>query len=136
MILAAGGMVLLTQIGVGSSYVTHVLPGLVVMGLGMGLLFATCFEVGTSGVQAHDAGIASAMANTTQQVGGSIGTALLSTIATSVAVSYVADGGDPLQGAVHSYSVAFWVSAGIFAGAAVICGLLIPGGKQIGRAHV
>ena len=130
MILAAGGMVLLTQIGVGSSYVTHVLPGLVVMGLGMGLLFATCFEVGTSGVQAHDAGIASAMANTTQQVGGSIGTALLSTIATSVAVSYVADGGDPLQGAVHSYSVAFWVSAGIFAGAAVICGLLIPGGKH------
>ena len=124
-------MVLLTQIGVGSSYVTHVLPGLVVMGLGMGLIFATCFEIGTSGVQAHDAGIASAMANTTQQVGGSIGTALLSTIATTVAANYVADGlGDPLHAAVHSYSVAFWVSAGIFAGAAVICGLLIPGGKH------
>ena len=131
MVLAAIGMVILTQIGVGAAYATHVLPGLVVMGLGMGLLFATCFEVGTSGVQAHDAGIASAMANTTQQVGGSIGTALLSTIATTVAANYVASGlGDPVQAAVHSYSVAFWVSAGIFAGAAVICGLLIPGGKH------
>ncbi len=131
MVLAAGGMLLLTQIGVGTAYVSHVLPGLVVMGLGMGLLFATCFEVGTSGVQAHDAGIASAMANTTQQVGGSIGTALLSTVATTAAASFIADGlGDPIQAAVHSYSVAFWVSAGIFGAAAVICGLMIPGGKH------
>ena len=131
MILGAIGMVILTQIGVDTSYVTHVLPGLVVMGLGMGLIFATCFEVGTSGVEARDAGIASAMANTTQQIGGSIGTALLSTIATTVAVNFVADGlGDTLQAAVHSYSVAFWVSAGIFAATAVICGLLIPGGKH------
>ncbi|MSO47091.1 MAG: DHA2 family efflux MFS transporter permease subunit, partial [Thermoleophilia bacterium] len=129
MIFSAVGMGLLTQIGVDTGYVSHVLPGLVVLGLGLGMLFATCFEVGTSGVQAHDAGIASAMANTTQQVGGSIGTALLSTIAASAVASFMADGlGDQMAAAVHSYSVAFWVSAGIFAASAVICGLLMPGG--------
>ena len=131
MLLAAAGMAYLTQIGVGTAYVSHVLPGLVVMGLGMGLLFSTCFEVGTSGVEAHDAGVASAMANTTQQVGGSIGTALLSTIATSAAAGFIADGlGSPVEAAVHSYSVAFWVSAGIFAASALVCGLLIPGGAH------
>ena len=131
MLLAAAGMALLTQIGTDTGYVAHVLPGLVILGLGLGLLFATCFEVGTSGVQAHDAGIASAMANTTQQVGGSIGTALLSTIAASAVTGYLADGlGDQMQAAVHSYSVAFWVSAGIFLASAVVCGALIPGGKH------
>jgi hypothetical protein len=129
MLLSGIGMALLTQIGTDTAYLTHVLPGLVILGLGLGMLFATCFEVGTSGVQAHDAGIASAMANTTQQVGGSIGTALLSTIAASAVTSYLADGlGDQMAAAVHSYSVAFWVSAGIFAASAVVCGLLLPGG--------
>ncbi len=129
MLFSAVGMALLTQIGVDTAYVTHVLPGLVVMGLGLGMLFATCFEVGTSGVAAHDAGVASAMANTTQQIGGSIGTALLSTIAASAAVGFIADGrGDPVAAAVHSYSVAFWVSAGIFLASAIVCGLLTPGG--------
>ena len=129
MVFSAVGMALLTQIGVDTSYVTHVLPGLVILGLGLGMLFATCFEVGTSGVAAHDAGVASAMANTTQQVGGSIGTALLSTIAASAVVSFMADGlGDRMAAAVHSYSVAFWVSAGVFSVSAVVFGLLVPGG--------
>ena len=131
MLLAGVGMAYLTRIAVDSSYIANVLPGLVIMGLGMGLLFATCFEVGTSGVQAHDAGIASAMANTTQQVGGSIGTALLSTIATTAAASFLVDKlGTPMEAAVHSYSVAFAVSAGIFIASAVVCGALIPGGKH------
>ena len=131
MLLSAIGMALLTQIGVDTAYLTHVLPGLVLLGLGLGMLFATCFEVGTSGVEAHDAGIASAMANTTQQVGGSLGTALLSTIAATALADYlVAGSGDQIAAAVHSYSVAFWVSAGIFLASAVLCGALIPGGKH------
>lgn len=129
MLLGGIGMVLFTQIGVDTAYTTHVLPGLLVIGLGLGMIFATCFEVGTSGVEAHDAGVASAMANTTQQIGGSIGTALLSTIAASAATAFIADGrGDPMAAAVHSYSVAFWVAAGIFFASAVVCGLLTPGG--------
>ncbi len=75
MLLSGVGMVLLTQIGVNTAYVSHVLPGLLVLGFGLGLIFAACFEVGPSGVAAHDSGVASAMANTVRQVGGSIGTA-------------------------------------------------------------
>jgi hypothetical protein len=72
------------------------------------------------------------MVNTCQQVGGSIGTALLNTIAASALTSYLAAHGNSpaflADAAIHSYEVAFWVSAGIFAGAAVVCGLVLPSG--------
>ena len=71
-----------------SSYVTHVLPGLMVMGLGLGLIMAPAMSTATLGVDRRDAGVASAMVNTGQQIGGSIGTALLSTLAASAATSY------------------------------------------------
>jgi predicted MFS family arabinose efflux permease len=70
MLLAAAGLSLLARIGVHSGYATHVLPGLIVMGLGMGVVFASAMQVAVSGVEAHDAGVASAMVNTVQQVGG------------------------------------------------------------------
>jgi hypothetical protein len=76
--------------------------------------------------------VASAMVNTCQQVGGSIGTALLNTIAASALSSYLlAHGHTPaatVGAAVHSYVVAFWVAVAIFAGAAVVCGLVLPSG--------
>ena len=131
LILGAIGMVLFTQLGVDTSYVTHVLPGLLVTGLGLGLVFAISFEVGTMGVEKHDAGVASAMVNTTQQVGGSIGTALLSTIFATAVASFLAGSGSPdspmakAEAAVHGYSVAFWWSALIFLVAAVTCGLVM-----------
>ncbi len=125
---------LLTQIGVSTAYASHVLPGLVVTGLGLGLVFAISFEVGTMGVQKSDAGVASAMVNNTQQVGGSIGTALLSTLfATAVASSLTtaADPGSQLaqaEAAVHGYSVAFWWSAAMFLIAAVACAFILTSG--------
>ena len=82
-----------------------------------------------------DSGVASALVNTCQQVGGSIGTALLNTIAASALASYlVMHGHSPsaLAGAaVHSYVVAFWVSAAIFAGSAVVCALVLRSGVLI-----
>lgn len=129
--LGAIGMVLFTQLGVDTPYVTHVLPGLIVTGLGLGLVFAISFEVGTMGVDANDAGVASAMVNTTQQIGGSIGTALLSTIFATGVASFLLGAGDPstpeaqAQAAVHGYSIAFWWSAVIFLVAAVACGALL-----------
>ena len=129
--LGAVGMVLFTQLGVDTSYVTHVLPGLLITGLGLGLVFAIAFEVGTMGVEAGDAGVASAMVNTTQQVGGSIGTALLSTIFATAVAGFLATSSSPdspaaqAQAAVHGYSVAFWWSALIFLVAAVVCGLVM-----------
>jgi EmrB/QacA subfamily drug resistance transporter len=136
LLLAAVGLAFLTRIDVNTSYATTILPPLVVFSLGLGLVFAPAFSLGTLGVQAHDAGVASATINVSQQIGGSIGTALLNTIATSVAATFLAShvtsgGVTPAlaaHAAVHSYVVAFWISAAIFAAAALVVGpLLRPG---------
>ncbi|WP_329306715.1 MFS transporter [Streptomyces sp. NBC_01260] len=117
--IAAGGMVWLTTLDLNSTYFAHVLPPLVCLGLGLGMIFATAMNLATAGVSARDAGVASAMVNTSQQVGGSIGTALLNTLATSAAADYLA-GRRPTPAAVaqaqlESYSTAYWWSAGFFA---------------------
>ena len=96
------------------------------------MVFGVALNTATYGTGAADAGVASALVNTNQQIGGSIGTALLNTIAASALASYVlAHGRGPLvlaQAAVHSYVVAFWVSAAILAGSAVVCALVLPSG--------
>jgi len=130
----AVGMYLLTGISVSASYVSSVLPALLVMGVGMGLVFASAMSVSTMGVLVDDAGVASAAVNTVQQVGGSIGTALLNTIAASAATSYLAShaaGSAALvagQAAVHSYVVAFWWAAAIFAGGAAVIAMVMRSG--------
>ncbi len=132
LLLAAGGMVVLTQIGLHSSYVDVVLPGLVLVGLGLGLVFGCSMNMATYGADPEDAGVASAMVNTNQQVGGSIGTALLNTIAASALSSYVVAHGHGrialAQAAVHSYVIAFWVVVGIFLATAAVCALVLPSG--------
>ncbi len=131
--LGAAGMLYLTGIGTDSSYATHVLPGLIIMGLGLGMVFAPAMSSATLGVDAGDAGVASAMVNTMQQIGGSIGTALLSTLAASATTSALDAGGAPTraavaQAAVHGYTTAFYWSAAIFAVAAVLCTALLRSG--------
>jgi len=133
MLLAAGGLVVLaTQLSLRPSYLDQILPALLLTGAGLGLVFGCAMNTATYGADRADAGVASAMVNTNQQVGGSIGTALLNTIAASALTSYVlAHGHTPLDlagAAVHSYVVAFWVSAAILAGSAVVCGLVLPTG--------
>jgi EmrB/QacA subfamily drug resistance transporter len=133
LVLGAIGMIYLTGIGPHSSYASHVLPALIIMGLGFGLIFAPAISSATLGVDPSDAGVASAMVNTMQQIGGSIGTALLSTLAASATSSYLEGKGRPTQeligqAAVHGYTTAFYWSAAIFAIAAVVCtALLRPG---------
>src|SRR5204863_1122068 len=78
------------RIGVHSSYATAVLPSLLIIGAGFGLVFAPVFNSGTFGVAPQDAGVASATINTGQQLGGSIGTSLLNTIFASTVASYIA----------------------------------------------
>jgi EmrB/QacA subfamily drug resistance transporter len=132
MALGAAAMVLLTGIGVTSAYVTTILPALLIMGLGLGLVFSTAMNSATLGVAPSDAGVASATVNASQQVGGSLGTALLSTLAASATAGFLA-GSHPTtalvaQAAVHGYTVAFAVSAGIFAVGALATGLLYERG--------
>ena len=132
MALGAAGMLYLTGLGPTATYASEILPALVVMGLGFGLIFAPSIATATLGVAESDQGVASAMVNTSQQVGGSIGTALLSTIAVSATDAFAADagaGGPQLvaAAAVHGYTTAFYWSAAIFAlGAVVTFALLRP----------
>ncbi|WSQ06837.1 MFS transporter [Streptomyces sp. NBC_01231] len=129
MLLGAAGLVWLTTLGMDSTYAAHILPPLLVTGFGIGLIMAPGMSLATSGVAAADAGVASASVNTMQQIGGSIGTALLNTLAAGAATSYLV-GRDPTsklnqaQAALESYSTAYWWSAGFFAAGALITALL------------
>ncbi len=129
-LVAALGMAWLTQISLDSSYVANILPALILMGLGLGGAMSTAFQGATAGVQHEDAGVASAMINTSQQVGGSIGTALLSTIAASAATDYLSSHTpNPLavaQAQIESYTTSFWWATAIFVAGAVVTGLLMP----------
>ncbi len=89
MLLGVGGMVYLTQVTVTSSYDTAVLPALLILGVGFGMIFAPAINTATFGVARQDSGVASALVNTMQQVGGSIGTSALSTIALTATASYL-----------------------------------------------
>jgi EmrB/QacA subfamily drug resistance transporter len=134
MLIAAGGMAWLTGIGPHSSYAASILGPLLVFGIGIGATIAPAMNAGTTGVQPRDAGIASATVNTAQQIGGSIGTALLNSLAASALARYLIGKDAASQiiqadAAIHSYSVAFWYSSAIFAAAAVICGLILRAGK-------
>jgi EmrB/QacA subfamily drug resistance transporter len=144
LVLAAVGMALLTHIGLHGNYVADVLPTLLLVGIGLGLVFAPAFTLGTLGVDRDDAGVASATINVAQQIGGSIGTSLLNTIAATAAAGYItahaasvtSAAGKQLveaNGLIHSYHVVFWVAAGIYVGAAVITALLLRSGVAIPR---
>jgi EmrB/QacA subfamily drug resistance transporter len=134
MLLAAIGMLLLTGLGVRSSYTASVLPALLVLGTGLGLVFSTAMNAATYGVPAADAGVASATVNTAQQIGGSLGTALLNTVAATATTSYVAGGKATssvlAQATVHGYTTAFTWSAVIFAVGCISCGLLLRAGRS------
>ncbi|MGZ4242795.1 MAG: MFS transporter [Solirubrobacteraceae bacterium] len=120
--LAAAGMFVLTQVPVHGSYVGNLLVGLLPMSLGMGLTFVPITLLGTSGVREEDAGLASGMFNTSQQVGGSLGLAILSTLAASQ-TARVLQGTSPaavLAARVSGYHVAFLAAGIMLAAGAVI----------------
>jgi hypothetical protein len=131
------GMVLFTRLTPNADYFSNVLPGLVVTGLGLGLIFAPAIASATAGVRDSDVGAASALVNTTQQIGGSMGLALLNTIAVSVTArsNRIQELLSPNQlhkaevlATLHGYAVAFWWAAGFFGvGAVLTFGLLESG---------
>ncbi len=133
MLVAAGAMIWMSQLTLASTYISGVLGPLIVTGLGMGLVFAPSFSVGTLGVAEHDAGVASAMVNTSQQIGGSIGTALLNTLAASAAVHFLATHAPTAhamaEATIHSYTTAFSDSALIFLAGALVTGALLRSGR-------
>ncbi|HEY7432442.1 MAG TPA: MFS transporter [Streptosporangiaceae bacterium] len=151
-LIAAAAMVWLTRIGVDSSYASAILPSLLVVGVGLGMVIAPSINTGTFGVARSDAGVASATVNTGQQLGGSLGTALLNTMAASATAAYLtshASAATTVRGQpspellglalVHGYTTAFWWTAGIFAAGAVVAAVLFrwgPLAKQDAAAVV
>jgi len=135
MLLGTGAMTYLSQLTATSSYAGSVLPALLILGLGFGMIFAPAINTATAGVPRQDSGVASALVNTMQQVGGSIGTAALSTIALTVTASYLAaHHTGPLAlpvAATRGYTVAFAVSAGIFGLGVILAIVLLPSRQRL-----
>ncbi|MEI7560145.1 MAG: MFS transporter [Actinomycetes bacterium] len=157
MTLSTIGMLYLAQLDPSSTYALNVMPALIILGLGFGNIFATAINTATLGVVPQDSGIASALVNTCQQVGGAAGTAMLATIAGNATKSYITDHGATAEtlrgclnstsvnldavcsaGAVHGYTVSFYVSAGIFVVGGIVARLTIRPGRinmEHGGAH-
>ncbi|MGW8379341.1 MFS transporter [Streptomyces sp. ODS28] len=133
MALAGAGLVWLTRLDLHSTYAAHVLPPLLLMGVGLGLVMPVAMSLATLGVAARDQGVASATVNTMQQVGGSIGTALFNTMAASAATRYAQSHPRMPQvaqhAAVHSYATAYWWAAAFFAGGLILTLLLYRPGR-------
>ncbi|MGZ4180311.1 MAG: MFS transporter [Solirubrobacteraceae bacterium] len=123
-VLAAAGMAFLTQVPVHGTYTADLLPGLLPMSIGMGLTFVPITLLGTGGVGSEDAGLASGLFNTAQQVGGSLGLAILSTVAasrTTGLLHHVNSAAGATAAQVSGYRVAFGVgTAMLIAGAAIL----------------
>jgi EmrB/QacA subfamily drug resistance transporter len=128
------GVAWLTGIGVHSSFAVHVLPAELVMSAGLGFAFVALSSTALVGVADHDAGVASALVNATQQVGGSLGTALLNTVAASATATYLALHGRSAavvaRGLVHGYAVAFVYAAAFLGIATVAAALLVRARKE------
>ena len=134
MVVAAAGMAWLGELEVGATYRHDVLGPIVLLGIGMGLAFSPAVATATSGVSTDDAGVASAMVNTSQQIGGTVGTAALSTIFTSALTRYIDNHRSPTPAvaeaaAIHGYTVAFYISSLLFAAGAVLTALILRSGR-------
>ncbi|QLS59445.1 DHA2 family efflux MFS transporter permease subunit [Klebsiella variicola] len=134
-VLAAVGMAMFTVIGATSSYVAHVLPGLLVTGLGFGMIFSPVQNAATSGVLAHDAGVASAMVNTMQQIGGAIGIAVFNSLASAAVAAYLANyhgtSSQPttkIDATLVGDHLVFMTASGVFLIGGVVAALLFRSG--------
>ena len=127
MLVGAIGLGWLTQIGVHSSFWLYVFGPQILMSLGLGFAFPALSSTALTNVRPADSGVASAMVNTTQQVGGSLGTALLNTVAATATAAYIRTNGptSASAGLVHGYAVAFAVGAGLLLAAAIVSAIFV-----------
>jgi EmrB/QacA subfamily drug resistance transporter len=141
MLAASGGAVWLAHLGLHTGYAGGVLGPLILAGIGLGLVIAPVINTGTFGVAPQDAGVASATVTVGQQLGASVGTSLLNTIFAGAVAAYLTANiasarliGRPALtrlALAHGYDIAFWWVAGIFAGGAVVGGILLRPGPLV-----
>lgn len=136
-LISSAGLFLLSMIPLHSSYWTRIVPGMVILGLGLGVTFVSVLSAATSGVRGDQSGLASGMINTTQQIGGSLGLAILTGITASIAASYVksvkiVNSLTTATGLVHGYRKGYFL-AGCFNMFAALIALVII--KQIHKSN-
>lgn len=127
-VLATLGLAYLVTLTQSTSWSAHVLPAEILISLGLGLFFVSTSSLALTNVGEHDAGVASALLNTAQQLGGALGTALLNTLFASAVSAYLVDhasAGAVSAASIHGYHVAFAVGAGLIAAATVLTLILI-----------
>nr|WP_260327339.1 MFS transporter [Streptomyces sp. TLI_185] len=133
LLVAAGALAIIAQVGTEPAYASHILPGMLMLGLGMGTAMTTSVSPATGSVAPRDSGAASATFNAARQVGGSIGTALLNTIAATVTARYLTAHAGPgvnprslqAEATVHGFNAATWWAMGSLLLAATIAGLVV-----------
>jgi EmrB/QacA subfamily drug resistance transporter len=130
LLIAAAGFILLTTVSGHGDYGSHVLPAMIILAAGMGLAFVPVTIAGTSGVAPDDSGLASGLLNMTQQVGGSLGLAILSSIATSRTTSALHTGLALPAALTHGFKGAFTIGAVLCAMGAVFAIVLLPGRRR------
>ena len=135
LLMGAGGLLLLSNITPESSYVKNILPAIIIMSSGLALFFIPSASTGLHNAGEHDAGVASAMLNTSQQIGGSLGAALLNTVAISSTTAFAKSHGSLgaiLQptAAVHGFAATFKIGAAFLLLAAIVSALMINIGKD------
>jgi EmrB/QacA subfamily drug resistance transporter len=123
MVLLGGGLIYFTQVSVGGSYLADLLPGFLLIGVGLGFSFVPVSIAALAGVTGRDAGLASGLINTSQQIGGALGLAILTTIATTRTDNLLASGEAAPQALTEGFRIAFWAGVG-FAAISLIATLL------------
>ncbi|MDQ4082084.1 MAG: MFS transporter, partial [Actinomycetota bacterium] len=130
MALLGAGLVYFTQVSVGGSYVEDLLPGFLLIGVGMGFSFVPISIAALAGVGGREAGLASGLINTSQQIGGALGLAVLTTVATTRTESLLASGTEPAPALTEGFAIAFWV-AGAFAVVSLVATLAMLRGEEL-----
>jgi hypothetical protein len=138
MVMAVAGMLLLTLIDADTAYWTHVLPALLLMSVGLAGVFIPASSTALYGVGDHDAGVASAVLNTAQQIGGSLGLALLNTLYAGAVTDYVGENltnpadTERITGLafIHGYHVAFFWGGMLFVGALLVVTFFITAKRE------
>jgi MFS family permease len=120
MVLVALSLALFTRAGVGGSYVEHVLPVMILLGFGIGVCFPALMSLAMSGATQADAGLASGLVNTSAQVGGAIGLAVLATLSTTRSDNLIADGASTASALSSGYHFAFWIGAALVVAALAV----------------
>jgi MFS family permease len=125
--LMTGGMLWYTQIPVDGAFVTHLLPGYLLVGVGMAFSFIPMSIAALAGVEPQEAGLASGLINASQQIGGALGVAIAATVAFTYTKTLLASGHSAASASTSGFALGFWVLAAIGAVSVVVCVALVRG---------